>query len=200
MLPKKILKKIRLTKFFDLIDKFSGYGFNKSHSVAYAYISYQTAWLKAHFPAPYMSAVLSSAMDDTDRVAFTVGESKKKGIIFIAPDINQSEYEFSIKDNMTIVYGLGAIKGVGEALVREIVIERVKNGDFLDIFDFCLRIEKKFLNRRALEALIYAGAFDNFGVKRATLISTYPNARTQAEQRQSDLLIGQGGLFAQVEN
>ena len=196
---KKNIEKDKANEIFDLIDKFSGYGFNKSHSVAYAYISYQTAWLKAHFPAPYMSAVLSSAMDDTDRVAFTVGESKKKGIIFIAPDINQSEYEFSIKDNMTIVYGLGAIKGVGEALVREIVIERVKNGDFLDIFDFCLRIEKKFLNRRALEALIYAGAFDNFGVKRATLISTYPNARTQAEQRQNDLLIGQGGLFAEVE-
>ena len=197
---KKNIEKDKANEIFDLIDKFSGYGFNKSHSVAYAYISYQTAWLKAHFPAPYMSAVLSSAMDDTDRVAFTVGESKKKGIIFIAPDINQSEYEFSIKDNMTIVYGLGAIKGVGEALVREIVIERIKNGDFLDIFDFCLRIEKKFLNRRALEALIYAGAFDNFGVKRATLISTYPNARTQAEQRQNDLLIGQGGLFAEVEN
>ena len=196
---KKNIEKDKANEIFDLIDKFSGYGFNKSHSVAYAYISYQTAWLKAHFPAPYMSAVLSSAMDDTDRVAFTVGESKKKGIIFIAPDINQSEYEFSIKDNMTIVYGLGAIKGVGEALVREIVIERIKNGDFLDIFDFCLRIEKKFLNRRALEALIYAGAFDNFGVKRATLISTYPNARTQAEQRQNDLLIGQGGLFAEVE-
>ena len=196
---KKNIEKDKANEIFDLIDKFSGYGFNKSHSVAYAYISYQTAWLKAHFPAPYMSAVLSSAMDDTDRVAFTVGESKKKGIIFIAPDINQSEYEFSIKDNMTIVYGLGAIKGVGEALVREIVIERVKNGDFLDIFDFCFRIEKKFLNRRALEALIYAGAFDNFGVKRATLISTYPNARTQAEQRQNDLLIGQGGLFAEVE-
>ena len=196
---KKNIEKDKANEIFDLIDKFSGYGFNKSHSVAYAYISYQTAWLKAHFPAPYMSAVLSSAMDDTDRVAFTVGESKKKGIIFIAPNINQSEYEFSIKDNMTIVYGLGAIKGVGEALVREIVIERIKNGDFLDIFDFCLRIEKKFLNRRALEALIYAGAFDNFGVKRATLISTYPNARTQAEQRQNDLLIGQGGLFAEVE-
>ena len=196
---KKNIEKDKANEIFDLIDKFSGYGFNKSHSVAYAYISYQTAWLKAHFPAPYMSAVLSSAMDDTDRVAFTVGESKKKGIIFIAPDINQSEYEFSIKDNMTIVYGLGAIKGVGEALVREIVIEREKNDDFLDIFDFCLRIEKKFLNRRALEALIYAGAFDNFGIKRATLISTYPNARTQAEQRQNDLLIGQGGLFAEVE-
>ena len=196
---KKNIEEDKANEIFDLIDKFSGYGFNKSHSVAYAYISYQTAWLKAHFPAPYMSAVLTSAMDDTDRVAFTVGESKKKGIIFIAPDINQSEYEFSIKDNMTIIYGLGAIKGVGEALVREIVLDREKSGSFFDIFDFCLRIKKKILNRRALEALIYAGAFDNFGIKRATLISTYPNARSQAEQRQNDLLIGQGGLFSEVE-
>jgi len=190
----------KANEIFDLIDKFSGYGFNKSHSVAYAYISYQTAWLKAHFPAPFMAAVLSGVMDDTDRVAFTVGESKKKGVKVISPDINQSEYEFSITDNKTIVYGLGAIKGVGEALVNEIVMEREKNNDYLDIFDFCFRIEKKYLNRRAIEALIYAGAFDVFGVKRATLISTYPRAVRQAEQRQSDLSKGQSSLFSDVDS
>ena len=190
----------KANEIFDLIDKFSGYGFNKSHSVAYAYISYQTAWLKAHFPAPFMAAVLSGVMDDTDRVAFTVGESKKKGVKVISPDINQSEYEFSITDNKTIVYGLGAIKGVGEALVNEIVLEREKNSDYLDIFDFCFRIEKKYLNRRAIEALIYAGAFDVFGVKRATLISTYPSAVRQAEQRQSDLSKGQSSLFSDVDS
>ena len=190
----------KANEIFDLIDKFSGYGFNKSHSVAYAYISYQTAWLKAHFPAPFMAAVLSGVMDDTDRVAFTVGESKKKGVKVISPDINQSEYEFSITDNKTIVYGLGAIKGVGEALVNEIVLEREKNSDYLDIFDFCFRIEKKYLNRRAIEALIYAGAFDVFGVKRATLISTYPGAVRQAEQRQSDLSKGQSSLFSDVDS
>ena len=113
---KKNIDEKKANEIFDLIDKFSGYGFNKSHSVAYAYISYQTAWLKAHFPAPFMAAVLSGVMDDTDRVAFTVGESKKKGVKVISPDINQSEYEFSINDIKTIVYGLGAIKGVGEAL------------------------------------------------------------------------------------
>jgi len=197
---KKNIKKDKANEIFDLIDKFSGYGFNKSHSVAYAYISYQTAWLKAHFPAPFMAAVLSSVMDDTDRIAFTVGESKKKGVIFIAPDINQSEYEFSITDNTTIVYGLGAIKGVGEALVREIVLQREKNGDYSDIFDFCLRIEKRNLNRRALEALIYAGAFDIFGIKRSTLIATYPGARSQAEQRQNDLSKGQSSLFSEVDS
>ncbi len=197
---KKNIDEKKANEIFDLIDKFSGYGFNKSHSVAYAYISYQTAWLKAHFPAPFMAAVLSGVMDDTDRVAFTVGESKKKGVKVISPDINQSEYEFSINDNKTIVYGLGAIKGVGEALVNEIVFEREQNGDYLDIFDFCFRIEKKYLNRRAIEALIYAGAFDIFGIKRSTLISTYPSAVRQAEQRQSDLSKGQSSLFSDVDS
>ena len=196
----KSINESKANEIFDLIDKFSGYGFNKSHSVAYAYISYQTAWLKAHYPAPFMAAVLSGVMDDTDRVAFTVGESKKNGVIVIAPDINQSEYEFSITDNKTIVYGLGAIKGVGEALVKEIVLEREKNGEYSDIFDLCFRIEKKFLNRRAIEALIYSGAFDLFDIKRATLIATYPRAVRQAEQRQSDSSKGQNSLFAEVDS
>ncbi|MDC1535986.1 DNA polymerase III subunit alpha [Candidatus Thioglobus sp.] len=196
----KNIEERKANEIFDLIDKFSGYGFNKSHSVAYAYISYQTAWLKAHFPAPFMAAVLSGIMDDTDRVAFTVGESKKNGVVVIAPDINKSEYEFSITNNKTIVYGLGAIKGVGEALVNEIVLEREKNGNYSDIFDLCFRIEKKFLNRRAIEALIYSGAFDLFDIKRATLIATYPRAVKQAEQRQSDLLRGQDSLFSEVDS
>ena len=197
---KKDIKKQKANEIFDLIDKFSGYGFNKSHSVAYAYVSYQTAWLKAHFPAPFMAAVLSGMMDDTDRVAFTVGESKKSGLIVSKPNICQSEYEFSITDNKTIIYGLGAIKGVGESLVRAVVLERENNGSYTDIFDFCLRIEKKYLNRRAIEALIYSGAFDVFGVDRTTLIATYPRAIKQAEQRQNDLLKGQASLFSEVEN
>ena len=196
----KNIEESKANEIFDLIDKFSGYGFNKSHSVAYAYISYQTAWLKAHFPAPFMAAVLSGVMDDTDRVAFIVGESKKNGVVVIAPDINKSEYEFSITDNKTIVYGLGAIKGVGEALVKAIVIEREKNGKYSDIFDLCFRVEKKFLNRRAIEALIYSGAFDLFDIKRATLIATYPRAVKQAEQRQSDSSKGQDSLFAEVDS
>jgi DNA polymerase-3 subunit alpha len=197
---KKDIKKQKANEIFDLIDKFSGYGFNKSHSVAYAYVSYQTAWLKAHFPAPFMAAVLSGMMDDTDRVAFTVGESKKSGLIVSEPNICQSEYEFSITDNKTIIYGLGAIKGVGESLVRAVVLERENNGSYTDIFDFCLRIEKKYLNRRAIEALIYSGAFDVFGVNRTTLIATYPRAIKQAEQRQNDFLKGQVSLFSEVEN
>ena len=196
----KDIKKEKANEIFDLIDKFSGYGFNKSHSVAYAYISYQTAWLKSHYPAPFMASVLSGVMDDTDRIAFTVSEVKKINLIIQAPNINQSEHQFSILNSNTITYGLGAIKGVGEALVQAIVAERIKNGDYLDIFDFCLRIEKKLLNRRAIEALVYSGAFDSLGIDRASLIATYPNAIRQAEQRQNDHLNGQAGLFTAVES
>lgn len=197
---KKDIEKDKANEIFDLIDKFSGYGFNKSHSVAYAYVSYQTAWLKSHYPAPFMASVLSGVMDDTDRIAFTVSETKKIDLVIHAPNINQSEYQFSILDNKTITYGLGAIKGVGEALVQALVSERNNNGNYQDIFDFCLRIEKKFLNRRAIEALIYSGAFDSLTVDRATLIATYPSAIKQAEQIQNDHANGQSGLFSTVES
>jgi DNA polymerase-3 subunit alpha len=115
---KKEINEKKANEIFDLIDTFSGYGFNKSHSVAYAYISYQTAWLKTHFPAPFMAAVLSGVMDDTDRIAFTINECIKIGLIISPPNVCQSDYEFSITDNKSIVYGLGAIKGVGEAFVK----------------------------------------------------------------------------------
>ena len=130
----------------------------------------------------------------------TVSESKKSGLIVVAPNICKSEYEFSIADNKTIIYGLGAIKGVGESLVRAVVLERENNGNYADIFDFCLRIEKKYLNKRAIEALIYSGAFDVFGHNRETLIATYPRAIKQAEQRQNDFSKGQASLFSEVES
>ena len=197
---KKEINEKKANEIFDLIDTFSGYGFNKSHSVAYAYISYQTAWLKSHFPAPFMAAVLSGVMDDTDRIAFTISECKKIGLIIFPPNICQSDYEFSITDNKSIVYGLGAIKGVGEAFVRAMMAEREKNGIYQDIFDFCLRIERRYINRRTIEALIYSGAFDVFDVDRVILINTYPSATKQAEQRQNDFSKGQAGLFSDVES
>ncbi|HIM96039.1 MAG TPA: DNA polymerase III subunit alpha [Gammaproteobacteria bacterium] len=192
----------KANEIFDLIDKFSGYGFNKSHSVAYAYISYQTAWLKAHYPAAFMASVLSGVMDDTDRVAFTVKEVQAMGLTVDGPSINESYHQFSIQDEKIITYGLGAIKGVGEALVETLVAEREANGDYQDLFDFCSRIERRSLNKRAVEALIYSGALDGFGVNRASLIRTYPSAMKQAEQRQNDQSSGQSGLFAneQVHN
>ncbi|RUA03986.1 MAG: DNA polymerase III subunit alpha [Gammaproteobacteria bacterium] len=189
----------KANEIFDLIDKFSGYGFNKSHSVAYAYVSFQTAWLKAHYPAAFMAAVLSRMMDDTDRVCFTVNEVRMMALTIEGPNVNESLYEFSIKDEKTITYGLGAIKGVGEAVVELLVTERKANGDYRDLFDFCMRIEKRALNKRALEALIYSGALDGFDTDRATMIQTYPIAMKQAEQRQNDLLSGQSGLFGAVQ-
>ena len=186
----------KANEIFDLIDKFSGYGFNKSHSVAYAYVSYQTAWLKAHFPAAFMASVLSGMMDDTDRIAFTVGEVLSMGLVVKGPSINESYYEFSIQDSKTITYGLGAIKGVGEALVLTLEAEREKNGKYLDLFDFCARIERNSLNKRAIEALIYSGALDEFEIDRASLIRTYPHAIKQAEQQQKDHSSGQSGLFS----
>lgn len=196
---KNKIKEKKANEIFDLIDKFSGYGFNKSHSVAYAYVSYHTAYLKSHYPAPFMAAVLSGMMDDTDRIAFTVGEVQTMGLIVNGPNICQSDYEFTIQDDKVIYYGLGAIKGVGEGLVEALVKERIEKGEYKDIFDFCNRIEKKHLNRRAIEALIYSGAFDVFGIDRASLIKTYPSAVKQAEQRQKDSSSGQGGLFANTQ-
>jgi len=189
----------KANEIFDLIDKFSGYGFNKSHSVAYAYVSYQTAWLKAHYPAAFMASVLSGMMDDTDRIAFTVHEVQGMGLIVDGPNVNESYYEFSIRDEKTITYGLGAIKGVGEALVEVLVADRKANGQYENLFDFCTRIERKSLNKRAVEALIYSGALDGFGVSRASLIKTYPSAMKQAEQRQNDHSSGQSGLFADAQ-
>ena len=190
----------KANEIFDLIDKFSGYGFNKSHSVAYAYISYQTAWLKAHYPAAFMASVLSGVMDDTDRVAFTVGEVERMGLTFKGPNVCESEFEFSISDDSTIIYGLGAIKGIGEALVNVLVEERKRNGKYKSLFDFCQRIERKSLNKRAIEALIYSGSFDCFEIDRASILKTYPYAVRQAEQKQSDHTSGQRGLFSDVDN
>lgn len=190
----------KANEIFDLIDKFSGYGFNKSHSVAYAYISYQTAWLKAHYPSAFMASVLSGVMDDTDRVAFTVGEIEKMGLTVNGPNVCESDYEFSIQDDKTLFYGLGAIKGVGEALVKTLVDERRLNGEYHSIFDFCQRIDRKSLNKRAIEALIYSGSFDCFGIDRAILVKTYPGAVRQAEQKQNDHTSGQSGLFSNVDN
>ncbi|MFP6776622.1 MAG: DNA polymerase III subunit alpha [PS1 clade bacterium] len=190
----------KANEIFDLIDKFSGYGFNKSHSVAYAYISYQTAWLKAHYPSAFMASVLSGVMDDTDRVAFTIDETDSMGLKVRGPNINESDFEFSIKDDKTIIYGLGAIKGVGEALVEALVGERSLNGKYKDLFDFCYRIDRKSLNKRAIEALIYSGSLDCFGVERSSLVKTYPYSFRQAEQQQKDSNNGQSGLFSNVDH
>ncbi len=149
-------------KIFDLVEKFAGYGFNKSHSAAYALVSYQTAWLKHYFPAEFMAAVLSSDMDNTEKVVHMVHECKSDwmDLTVRAPRINISLYKFSVNEAQEVVYGLGAIKGVGEAAIEGIVAEREANGNYVDLFDFCRRIDLRKANKRVLEALICSGAMD----------------------------------------
>jgi DNA polymerase-3 subunit alpha len=180
---------------FDLIDKFSGYGFNKSHSAAYALISYQTAWLKAHYPAAFMAAVLSSDMDKTDKVVIFMEECRSMGLTVIPPSVNRSELHFTVDDDGRVIYGLGAVKGVGEAAVELLVEERRNNGPFRDVFDFCRRLDLRKVNRRVLESLIRAGAFDGLGANRATLMSQLPEAMRLAEQNSRADTAGQSDMF-----
>ncbi len=183
------------THIFDLMEKFAGYGFNKSHSAAYALVSYQTAWLKAHYPAAFMAAVISSDMDNTDKVVTFIDECRDMGLEVIPPDINRCQHRFTITDDKTILYGLGAIKGVGEAVIEAVVEAREKGGPFSDLFDFCQRIDLKKANRRVLETLIRSGAMDRLGPNRATLMDALPDAIRIAEQRLRDAAMGQSDLF-----
>lgn len=180
---------------FDLMEKFAGYGFNKSHSASYALISYQTAWLKAHYPAAYMASVLSADMDHTDKVVLFVVETESLGIKVIPPHINHSDYMFKVVDEKNISYGLGAIKGVGQAAIDSIIAARSEGGPFQNLFDFCNRIDLRKVNRRVLEALIKSGAFDDLGTHRASLFASLDMASQQSEQLLRDKTQGQQDLF-----
>jgi DNA polymerase-3 subunit alpha len=181
---------------FDLMEKFAGYGFNKSHSASYALIAYQTAYLKAHYPAAFMSAVLSSDMDRTEKVILFLDECKTMNLHVTPPDINQSDYFFRVLDDSHLMYGLGAIKGVGEAAIENMIQARKQNGPFKDLFDFCQRIDLRKANKRVLEALIKAGCFDYTGKHRATLIASLANALQQAEQSLHNATYGQHDLLS----
>ena len=165
---------------FDQIEQFAGYGFNRSHSVGYALIAYQTAWLKAHYPAEFMSSVLSCEMDSTDRIQLFVDDCRSIGLKVIKPDINNSVYKFIDLDSKTILYGLGAIKSIGESLVNQITSSR-EDGPFLDLVDFCLRVGSNRVNKRVLTALIGSGAMDCFG-KREDLFNQISSALKKSEQ------------------
>jgi DNA polymerase-3 subunit alpha len=180
---------------FDLMEKFAGYGFNKSHSAAYALVSYQTAWLKAHYPAAFMAAVMSADMDNTEKVVTYVDDAKEMGLEIVPPDVNRGAYKFTIDGAKTIIYGIGAIKGVGEAAIQSIVDSRKEDGNYKDLFDFCNRIDLKKSNRRTLEALIRAGALDNLGPSRAVLMASLSQATQSAEQFKRNSLLGQNDLF-----
>ncbi|MFP5505079.1 MAG: DNA polymerase III subunit alpha, partial [Gammaproteobacteria bacterium] len=183
------------TYIFDLMEKFAGYGFNKSHSAAYALVSYQTAWMKAHHPAPFMAAVLSADMDNTDKVVTLIDECQSMKLNVVPPDINRSDYRFTVAGADTVIYGLGAIKGVGQAAIEGVMAEREANGAFKDLYDFCRRVDLRKLNRRVLEALIRAGACDSLGENRATLMAQLPTALKLAEQSERDAGAGQVDLF-----
>ncbi len=180
-------------QLFDLMEKFAGYGFNKSHSAAYALVSYQTAYLKAHYPAAFMAATLSSDMDNTDKVHTFYIDTLAQGVRILPPDINTSEYRFRPMDDKTVAYGLGALKGTGEAAVEAIIAARSAGGSFRDLFDFCRRVDKRVVNRRAVEALIRGGAFDNISDHRRQLMATLDAALGSAEQQAR--AINQNSLF-----
>ncbi|BAZ94441.1 DNA polymerase III subunit alpha [Thiohalobacter thiocyanaticus] len=186
------------TYIFDLMEKFAGYGFNKSHSAAYALVSYQTAWLKAHYPAAFMAAVLSADMDNTDKVVTLIDECRDMQLGVIPPSVNRSMYRFTAEGVDTVVYGLGAIKGVGQGAIESMIAEREANGPFADLFDFCRRVDLRKLNRRVLEALIRAGALDEIGSNRATLMAQLPMALKLAEQHVRDADLGQNDLFGEA--
>lgn len=187
------------TSIFDLIEKFAGYGFNKSHSAAYALVAYQTAWLKAHYPAAFMASVLSSDMDNTDKVVIFLDECKQMQLTVLTPNVNQSFYKFTVTDDDKILYGLGAIKGVGEAALELLIQEREANGAYQDLFDLCCRVDLRKVNRRVLEALIRAGAFDDLGPHRAALFVSLASALKNAEQHKANNLSGQNDLFAVMD-
>ena len=184
---------------FDLMEKFAGYGFNKSHSVAYALLAYQTAWLKTHFPAEFMSSVMSSDLDNTDKVVNLIDECRGMSIEVQSPNINRSNYNFTVPAENIVLYGLGALKGVGQAAVEEMVSERLENGDFRDLDDFCMRLGPQKVNRRCIEALIRAGAMDCFGYTRASLFQHLEKSLRFAEQRQRDSEAGQNDMFGHAE-
>lgn len=195
------------THIFDLVEKFSGYGFNKSHSAAYALLAYQTAWLKTHYPAEFMAAVLSADMDNTDKVVIFIEDCEKLNLQILPPNINTSEFKFQVVGNThassmphsngAILFGLGALKGAGEAAIENIIAAR-QHGKFIDLFDFCRRVDLRKVNHRVLEVLIKSGAMDELGAHRLASLTMLDSAVLAAEQHTKNLERGQVDLFGEA--
>ncbi len=183
------------TMIFDLMEKFAGYGFNKSHSAAYALLSYQTAWLKAHHPASFMAAVLSADMDRTDKVVTLIDECAGMNLAVEPPDVNTSVYTFQVSGPMSIRYGMGAIKGVGASAVEAIIEERAAHGPFQSLPDLCRRVDLQRVNRRVFEALIRSGTMDRIGANRASLSAQLDRSLQLGEQNSRAMSVGQVDLF-----
>jgi DNA polymerase-3 subunit alpha len=185
-------------KIFDLVEKFAGYGFNKSHSAAYALVSYQTLWLKTHYPAPFMAAVMSSELQNTDKIVVFVEECRSMKLSLKLPDVNEGQYMFTVNMQGDIIYGLGAIKGLGAGPIENILSTRDTDGLFTDLFDFCARTDPRRVNRRAIEALIRSGAFDSLGESRWVLMASLDDALKAAEQSANNRDSGIEDLFGEV--
>jgi DNA polymerase-3 subunit alpha len=181
-------------KLFDLMAMFAEYGFNKSHTAAYAVVTYQTAWLKAHYPAEFMAATLSSDMDDTDKVQLFVSDAQSNGVTVLPPDINLSGFRFEPVSEREIRYGLGAVKGTGQSAVENILAAR-ERAPFVDLFDFCARIDRRVVNRRTVEALVRAGAFDSLDPDRARMLANTQRAMEAGEAAGAS--IEQASLFGE---
>ena len=191
------LSEAKADELFDLMEKFAGYGFNKSHAAAYALVAYHTAYFKAHHAAAFMAANLSAAADDTDKVKLFYEDARANGLKVLPPDINRGEYRFLPLDEQTISYGLGSIKGTGEAAIAAIVAAREEGGPFKDLFDLCERVDKRIVNRRVIEALIRGGAFDAIDDHRARLLASVGIALGAAEQAERNAQ--QVSLFGGVD-
>ncbi|MGZ9014579.1 MAG: DNA polymerase III subunit alpha, partial [Burkholderiales bacterium] len=185
-------------ELFDLMEKFAGYGFNKSHAAAYALVAYQTAYMKAHHAAAFMAANMSAVMADTDKVQQLFEDAVQNGLEMLEPDVNASDYRFVPLDVKRIRYGLGAIKGTGEAAIGHIIEERKRGGAFRDLFDFCHRVDKRLVNRRVVESLVRAGAFDGVDDHRASLLASVGIALESAEQ--ASRAVNQVSLFGDVDH
>jgi DNA polymerase-3 subunit alpha len=175
----------KASQLFDLMEKFAGYGFNKSHAAAYALVAYQTAYFKAHHASAFMAANLSLVMDDTDKVRNLRDDAVGLGLTILPPDVNASNYRFEPVDGKRIRYGLGGVKGTGETAIEAIVAARRAGGSFADLFDFCRRIDKRVVNRRAIEALVRAGAFDSIDTRRSALLASVGIVLDAADRAQA---------------
>jgi DNA polymerase III subunit alpha len=192
------LAEAKADELFDLMEKFAGYGFNKSHAAAYALVAYQTAYMKAHHAAAFMAANMSAVMADTDKVQQLCEDAAQNGLVVLPPDVNLSAYRFVPLDRGRIRYGLGAIKGTGEAAMGHVLEERRRNGPFRDLFEFCRRVDKRIVNRRSLESLVRGGAFDGLTDHRASLLASVGLALDSAEQ--ASRALHQVSLFGDAEN
>jgi len=192
---KKGIRKSSATEIFDLIAYFAGYGFNKSHSVSYAFISYQTAYLKTHYPVEYMSSLLTSIMGNNDKVALYIKECKNMNIDILPPDINQSLVNFTVVGEKAIRFGLAAVKNVGEKAIKSIIKERKKNSNFTSLLDFCQRVDLRLVNKRVIESLIKCGAFDSLEVRRSQLLEILDDTMKSGQEYQKAQKNGQTSIF-----